>query len=238
MTAMLLDLPVRIGNRLLAAMPRADFDALRPHLEPVSLASKEVLLRARATVTDVYFPEQGMVSMVQPLGDGAPIEVGVIGAEGVVGVPALLGGDRMCGDAVVRIPGRALRLRAHVLQERMRRSAELRHSLHRFLQGYLAQLAQSAACNGRHSLQERLARWLLVAHDHAEGGDLTISHEVLATMLGMRRAGVTVAMGALRNAGLFINGHTRIIVTDRPGLEAAACECYGIVAAEYRRLGL
>jgi CRP-like cAMP-binding protein len=227
---------ISISNRLLAALAREDFDPLKAHLEPVPLPHKQTLSNPNTPIDHVYFPQEGMVSLVQPLENGAMIEIGMIGNEGFVGAPVLLGADTSPLEAMVQIPGSALRMQASVLREEARRSSALLGLLLRYVQALHIQVSLSAACNGRHTLPERLARWLLTARDRATSDRMPLSHEFLSMMLGVRRAGVTVALGTLKAAGLIRNTHGQVTVIDRQGLEAASCECYGTVRNEYQRL--
>jgi CRP-like cAMP-binding protein len=227
---------ISVSNRLLVALAPEDLGSLRPHLEPVPLPHKQTLSKPDTPIDHVYFPQEGMVSLVQPLEDGAMIEVGMIGNEGLVGVPVLLGADTSPLEAMVQIPGSALRMPASAFREEAGRNSALLGLLLRYVQALHIQVSLSAACNGRHTLPERLARWLLTARDRATTDRMPLSHEFLSMMLGVRRAGVTVAVGALKNAGLIRNTHGQVTITDRQGLEAACCECYRTVRKEYDRL--
>jgi CRP-like cAMP-binding protein len=225
-----------ISNRLLLALAQEDLNALRPRLEPVPLPHKQILASPNAPIDHVYFPQEGMVSLVQPLENGAMIEVGMIGAEGLVGMPVLLGADTSPLEAMVQIPGSALRIEAGVFREEVGRRTAFLGLLLRYVQALHIQVSLSAACNGRHTLPERLARWLLTARDRAASNQMPLSHEFLAMMLGVRRAGVTVALGTLKAAGLIRNSHGQVTILDRRGLEGACCECYHTVRNEYQRL--
>lgn len=222
-----------VANRLLASLPASAFAALRQDLEPVPLPLKQVLSAPGAPVAHVFFPESGMVSLVHPLEDGAQIEVGVIGREGFVGVPALLGADTSPTEAMVQIPGSGLRLAVAVFRDQLRQSQPLSDLLLRYAQALHVQVAQTAACNGRHVLPERLARWLLMARDRADSDELPLSHEFLSMMLGARRVGVTLALGALRTAGIIRNRHGKVTIVDRAALEEASCECYRSIKRQY-----
>lgn len=227
---------ISISNRLLIALAREDLDPLRPHLEPVPLPHKQILVNSDTTIDHVYFPQEGMVSLVQPLDDGVMIEVGMIGNEGLVGVPVLLGADASPLEAMVQIPGSALRMKASIFREEAGQRAALLGPLLRYVQALHVQVTLSAACNGRHTLPERLARWLLTARDRATSDRMPLSHEFLSMMLGVRRAGVTVAVGTLKAAGLIYNTHGQVTIIDRQGLEKACCPCYRTVRNEYQRL--
>jgi CRP-like cAMP-binding protein len=227
---------ISISNRLLGALPLDDLDLLRAHLEPVPLPQRQTLSTPGTPIDQVYFPQEGMVSLVQPLENGTTIEVGMIGNEGLVGTPVLLGADSSPLEAVVQIPGSALRMPATAFREEVGRRAGLLGVLLRYVQALHIQVSLTAACNGRHTVPERLARWLLTAHDRSTSDHLPLSHEFLSQMLGVRRAGVTVALGTLKAAGLIRNSHGQVHILDRRGLEAASCECYPIVRNEYARL--
>jgi len=225
-----------VANRLLAALPPDELIRLRPHLELVDLPLRQTLSKPGRVIDHAYFPVHGMVSLVAPLSDGAFIEVGVIGREGCVGSTVLHGVDTYPAEAMVQVAGSALRIGVKTLQREAARSGALMGLLLRFTHVLHIQVTQTAACNGRHILQERLARWLLTTRDRVDGDALPLIHEFLGMMLGARRAGVTVAIGALKSAGLVRNSSGEITILDRPGLEAAACECYRVVKAEYARL--
>ncbi len=230
------DLTLESRNRLLAAMRPEDLERLRPHFKHVDLAHRQTLMKAGVAIEQVYFPVDGMISLVRQLEDGVEIEVGIVGREGMAGVPIVLGTSVMPCEAMVQLPGAALRLPADVLRAELDRSPELKALLLRYVQAFFAQISQSVACNGRHTLEQRLARWMLMAHDCVEGDELLLSHEFLAMMLARRRAGVTTAVGTLKAAGVISNSHGRIVIRDRKGLEAAACECYRTVKQEFARL--
>lgn len=223
-------------NRLLAALPAADLAWLRPRLEPVDFAPRTILHPPGEPITAVHFPETGWVSMLAGLENGDAAEVGLVGREGMVGLPLLLGADRSPFEAMVQAGGTALRLPAAALHEALERSGALHTALLRYALFFSVQVGQTAACNGRHQIEQRLARWMLLAHDRSEGDSFPMTHEFLSMMLGVRRAGVTVAAGALQRAGLIQYERGRMTVTDRPGLEAAACDCYEQVRREYARL--
>ena len=225
-----------ISNGLLGALAAYDLDSLRPHLHAVALTHRQALSKPGTLIEDVYFVQDGMVSLVQPLENGAMIEVGMIGNEGFVGVPVLLGADTSPLEAMVQIPGSALRMQASAFREEVDHRRILLGLLLRYTQALHIQVSLSAGCNGRHTLPERLARWLLMARDRASSDDLPLSHEFLSMMLGVRRAGVTVTVGTLKSAGLINNSHGRVTIIDRQGLEAASCECYRTVRTEYDRL--
>jgi len=225
-----------LQNHLLLSLPKNELSRLMPKLEPVEMTFRQILSPAEKPAEHVYFPQRGMVSLVKPMQDGALVEVGLVGREGFVGVAAVLGSDSHAVEQMVQIAGAALRIGVHPLREELARSPVLSARLLRYAQALFAQISQTAACNGRHTVQERLARWLLMARDRIDNNVVPLSHELLSMMLGTRRPGITVALGAFRQAGLLHNTHGKIEILDRPGLEAAACECYGVVREEFRRL--
>jgi len=223
-------------NRLLSALPPDSLAQLWPQLKPVELEMRETLHRPEEPIDTVYFPERGWLSMLAPLEDGDSAEVGLVGREGVVGLPVLLGADQGDLEAMVQCPGAALSLGADAMRAAMAQDPALRTLLLRYALLHHAQVARTAACNGRHQLEQRLARWLLMAHDRAEDDTFAMTHEFLGMMLGVRRAGVTIAAGTLQKAGLISYRFGQMRITDRPGLESAACECYGILRRASDRL--
>ena len=216
-------------NRLLTALPPDGLARLWPQLEAVQLPLRHVLQVPGEPIGSVYFVETGWVSMLAYLEDGDAAEVGLVGREGMVGLPILLGGDRDDLEAMMQASGTALRMDAAAFRQELEHIPALRTLLLRYALLHHGQVARTAACNGRHHIEQRLARWLLMAHDRADGDRFPITHEFLSMMLGVRRAGVTVAAGALQKAGLIRYGGGNMTVTDRPGLENVACDCYGVV---------
>lgn len=224
------------GNYLITSLPEQDFDALQPHLQRVRLSLRATLHKSGEQIAVVFFPEEGYVSMLAGLEDGDSSEVGLIGYEGMVGVPVILGTDRSPVEAFVQGEGSALRLDAAVLRQAMDENRSLRALLLRYAMAFSMQVTMTAACNSRHLIEQRLARWLLMAHDRSVGDEFPMTHEFMSLMLGVRRAGVTVAAGVLQRAGYIHYEQGRIRISDRPGLESAACECHGIVKREFDRL--
>lgn len=223
-------------NRLLAALPQEDYARLAPHLEVVDLAFKELIYRPDEPIRFVYFPLDGVVSLLATMADGAAVEVASVGREGMVGLPAFLGARSLAGQAFAQIPGRAARLGADALREATAASGPLRDLLQRYTQAMFDLVAQSAACNRLHPLDERLARWLLMTHDRLGADRFPLTQEFMGQMLGVRRASVSTAAAILQRAGLIRYARGRITVTDRAGLEAASCECYGVIRREFDRL--
>jgi len=226
-------------NRLLASLPSAAMERLRPFLVPVTLRRNQTLHNAGEPVKTVYFIEEGICSVVVSMKSGSTVEVGIIGRDCFVGLPAILGTSHSLNRSFIQLAGTGFSIKAPILIEQLSEpSGDLRLCLLRGIQGLMAQMAQTAACNRLHELEERLARWLLMCHDRMQSDCLLITHEFLAMMLGTRRSTVTVVAGMLHKAGLIDYSRGRVTIQDRKGLEQVACECYPIVHQEYVRLGL
>jgi CRP-like cAMP-binding protein len=223
-------------NDLLAALPTAEFALLMPRSEHVEVAARQILHGAHAPIRSVYFPTTGVISLIARLERGGAIEVGMIGREGMVGLPLALGIDSSPEEALAQTAGTALRIGADAFREVLAHTPTLRALLLRYEHVLHTQVAQTAACNGRHLLEARLARWLLMAHDRLDANELPFSQELLATMLGVRRAGVTVAAGVLQRAGAASFSRGRVVILNRRELERVSCECYAAVRQEYERL--
>ena len=222
-------------NRLLVALPSDDYARLLPHLEKASLPLREILYEANGPIAHVFFPLDGVVSLV--INDnGFTLEVGIIGNDGMVGTPVFLGADRSPTTAIVQIPGDALRMEVKVFQKEMRRDGPLHGLVQRYTQAMINQISQSVVCNRRHSVEKRICRWLLMSHDRMASDEFLLTHEFLAQMLGVRRPTLTSVAGTLQKAGLISYHRGKINVLDRKGLEAACCECYKVVARELDRL--
>jgi CRP-like cAMP-binding protein len=225
-----------VRNRLLTSLPPADFKRLAASLTPVTLTLKQTLLEAEEPIGAAYFIETGMISYLNYLEGGEAQEIGLIGSEGMIGLPLILGVDQAPFGAMVQMEGTALRLSPTALRQAFNESETLRTRLLRYMQALHIQVSQTAACNNHHSLEERLTRWLLMAHDRAGNDQFPMTHEFMSMMLGVRRAGVTVTAGALKHAGLIHYTNGDITILDRPSLEAMACECYGNVQRQYGQL--
>jgi CRP-like cAMP-binding protein len=225
-----------VRNCLLAALPPDDFALLAGSLRRVEMVLKQVLHEPNQPIETVYFPETGTVSMLAALEDGELLEVGVVGREGMVGLPVILEGESSITEPMVQIPGTGWHVRTATVKQAFDTSPALRSLFLRYVLAYHNQVTQTAACYARHPLEERLARWLLMVHDRAEGDELPLTQEFIAQMLGVRRAGVSVAAGTFQKAGLLSYMHGHIIILDRPGLEAAACECYRIMQRQFEHL--
>jgi CRP-like cAMP-binding protein len=223
-------------NRLLATLPREDLLGLWPDCQLVPLVRGSVLFGADEPLTRVYFVETGVVSLVAVFGDRSTSEMAMVGREGVVGLGTLLGGDTGFGQCVVQATGLALVIEASRFRSALRQSSSLRAACELYARAFLCEALQTAACNSVHLVEERCARWLLMSHDRSDGGMLSLTQEYLADMLGVCRSTVTVAATALQRAGLIRYRRGAIVVLDRAGLEAAACECYRIIRNHYELL--
>jgi CRP-like cAMP-binding protein len=223
-------------NRLLAALPPEERERLLPGMETVPLSVKHSLYEPDQPIEHVYFVRTGVVSLVSVMEEGALVEVATIGNEGMVGLPVFLGADTISMKAFVQIPGEAWRMGAAPFREAVRNGGRFPELLQRYTQALFLQVAQGAACNRAHSIEERCARWLLMTHDRVERDEFPLTQEFLAIMLGVRRPSVTVAAGILQKAGFIRYSRGRITVVDREGLEAATWECYGMIRREYDRL--
>jgi CRP-like cAMP-binding protein len=224
-------------NCVLAALPKAEISRLTPHLSRVTLKVRDELLDG-SVKRYAYFLEEGLASVVVSMENGATVEVGVVGRDGVVGLPLLLGGETMPGLTYIQIPAAGFRLEATYLKDEFERPGELRRHLQKYLLANLVQSAQNAACNRLHNISERLARWLLTCHDRVIDDRMPLTQEFLAAMLGTPRTTVTLAAGSLHQAGLIDYSRGVVTIKNRQALEDAACECYRTVRAEFDRLGL
>ena len=218
-----------IANQILLALPRAVLERTRPHLELVNLKRGRVIYRADERIEKVYFINRGLVSLVKTMKDGRTIEIGAVGIEGLMGLDSLYGLDIAPLECIVQLPGTAFCVSAPSLRAEMARSRSLQTLLGRYYHLVASQMAQTAACNRLHGLEERCCRWLLIAHDSARSNTFQLTHEFLAMMLGVQRAGVSIAAYSLQQSGLIRYARGQMSVTDRHGLEATACECYGTI---------
>lgn len=224
------------ANRILNALSSEEYKRLAPDLEPVKLLPGEVLYNPGEPITHIYFLNRGTVSVVSVFEDGESVEVGMVGNEGMFGINVFLGDLATPLQAIVQLPGDAFRMSAEVLKREFKKCGQLQDLLLRYTQAFIIQIAQTAACNRAHPLEGRLARWLLMCQDRAHSEKLNLTQEFIATMLGTRRAGVTVAAGELQQASLISYKRGHITINDRSGLEAVSCECYLIVKKEFERV--
>jgi CRP-like cAMP-binding protein len=223
-------------NHLLAALPASDYERLAPHLELISLKLGEVLYEPGVRLRYVYFPTTSIVSLLYVMEDGASAEIAIVGNEGILGISLFMGGETTPSRAVVQSAGYGYRLKAQLLKDEFQRFGPMLHLLLRYTQALITQMAQTAVCNRHHSVDQQLCRWLLLSLDRLASNELSMTQELIANMLGVRREGVTEAAGKLQEAGLISYRRGRITVLDRPGLEARSCECYEVVKKELDRL--
>ncbi len=223
-------------NRLLAALPTAEWERWSQLLEPVDMPLGQVLYESGLSLTHVYFPIDSIVSLLYVMEDGASAEIAVVGNEGLVGIALFMGGDTTPSRAVVQSAGRDFRLEAQAMKKEFNRAGPVLHLLLRYTQALITQMAQTAVCNRHHSLDQQLCRWLLLSLDRLHGRELHMTQELIGNMLGVRREGVTAAALKLQTAGLIRYARGHITVLDRAALEQRTCECYAVVKKEYDRL--
>src|ERR1700692_47481 len=223
-------------NHLLDALPKSDYERLAPHLELVPMKLGDALYEPGVKLRYVYFPTTSIISLLYVMEDGASAEIGIVGNEGILGISLFMGGDTTPSRAVVQSAGHGFRLRADLLKSEFGRFGPTMHLLLRYTQALITQMAQTAVCNRHHSVDQQLCRWLLLSLDRLASSELSMTQELIANMLGVRREGVTEAAGKLQDAGLISYKRGRITVLDRPGLEARSCECYQVVKTEFDRL--
>lgn len=232
----ILDSQKSLANRLLDRLGAADAERLRQHLQPVELEYRKSLYEAGHPIEFVYFPLSGATSLIRTMENGAEAEVGTIGNEGVVGVPLLY--DELTGPTTVhvQVPGDGLRMPARAFREILSSSPSMQALMRRYSYALFNQISQLAACNRFHDVEQRCARWLLMAQDRMPGDDFFLTHEVLSLMLGVRRSSVTIAAGRLSDRGLIEYRRGHVTILDRAGLKRRSCECYDAIRHEYLRL--
>ncbi len=223
-------------NRLLAALPEAEWARWKPQLEAVEMPLGKVLYEAGGLLSHVYFPTTSITSLLYVMENGSSAEIAVVGYEGLVGISLFMGGESTTSRAVVQSAGLGYRLQASMMLQEFNRAGPVLHLLLRYTQALLTQMSQTAVCNRHHSLDQQLCRWLLLSLDRLKTTELAMTQELIANMLGVRREGVTEAAGKLQAAGLIQYRRGNITVLDRPGLEKRTCECYAVVKREYDRL--
>ena len=221
-----------IANRLLAALPKKDYQGLQRHLEEIPLVFEEILYQPNVLISDVYFPNSGIVSLLAAVNGRATLEVGLVGREGMLGLPIFMGVDSSQNCAVVQGVGSAMKMKATAFRKECNNGGALPRLLQRYTHSLLTQITQSAVCNQFHSVETRLARWLLMTHDRMGDDDFQLTQEFLSNMLGVRREGVTRAAGELQKRKLIGYSRGRLKVLDRAGLEATSCGCYEIIRNE------
>jgi CRP-like cAMP-binding protein len=224
------------SNRLLGVLPKEDLARLQPHLELVPLPLGWVVYESGGAQGYVYFPTTAIVSLLYVMQDGASAEIAVVGDDGLVGISLFMGGETTPSRAVVQSEGQGYRLKASILKAEFERGGALQHTLLRYTQALITQMAQTAVCNRHHTVEQQLCRWLLLSLDRLPTSELVMTQELIANMLGVRREGVTQAAGKLQDAGIIEYSRGRINVHDRPRLEKLVCECYEVVRRETDRL--
>jgi CRP-like cAMP-binding protein len=223
-------------NHLLAALPAADFERLEAHLEPMPMPLGQMLYEPGGQLQHAYFPVSAIVSLHYVTESGASASVAGVGNEGMVGVPLFMGGNTTPSSAVVQTAGHACRLERGMLKREFDRSGAFQRLLLRYTQALMTQMTQTAVCNRHHSVEQQLCRWLLTTLDRVAAGGIVMTQELVAAILGVRREGITEAVGRLQNAGFIRNRRGHITVLERAGLETLVCECYGVVKNEFGRL--
>jgi CRP-like cAMP-binding protein len=223
-------------NFILDALAGEEYERLAPDLEPVTLRAGQVLYDPDEPITHVYFLRRGTVSVISVFEDGGGVEVSMVGNEGMFGINVVLGSVSTPLRAVVQIEGEGLRMRADTARREFGRGGQFHDLLLRYTQAFIIQIAQNAACNSAHPVEGRLAKWLLACQDRAHSDELSLTHEFISEMLGVRRAGITEAAGRLQDAGVIRYRRGRILILDRRGLEASSCVCHAIVKKEFDRL--
>ncbi len=223
-------------NKLLSALPTQEYERLLPYMETVSLNFQQIIYAPNQSIDYVYFPNSGIISLVNITEDGRTIEAAMVGNEGMAGIPVFLGADRMPGQAISQVVGNALRMKADVFKYEVTPDTSLYNLLLRYTQALLNQISQSVACNCLHSVERRCCRWLLMCHDRVRSDQFTLTQELLSQMLGVRRASVSEVAATLQKEGLIRYNRGKITIRDRLGLEATACECYRVVKEEFERL--
>ena len=228
--------PPPTKNHLLAALPAADLERVLPHLEPVALPLGCSVYESGGRMEYVFFPTEGIVSLLYVMENGASAEIAITGNDGLVGISLFMGGETTPSRAIVQSAGQAYRLPAKLLKQEFERGGELQHLLLRYTQALITQMAQTAVCNRHHTVEQQLCRWLLLSLDRLPASELAMTQELIANMLGVRREGVTEAAGHLQAAGLIHYQRGRITVLDRAKMEQRVCECYAVVKRETDRL--
>jgi len=227
--------PPPIQNQLLAALPGNVYKRLMPHLESVPLPFMEILYESGEVIKHVYFPNEGLISLLVVMGDKTPREVGLIGNEGMLGTTVALGMNATPIRALIQMPGSAMRLKTQAFRGELKRGGAFQNVLQRYSHALFTLVSQSAACISLHAVDKRLSRWLLMTHDRAPGDEFEMKHEFMAMMLGVTRSVVTRAAGSLQKEKMISYTRGRVTILDRRRLEASACECHAVVKAEYSR---
>ncbi len=225
----------RSANRLLAALPEFEYQRLEPHLDHVSLSVETVFYEASEKIETVYFPKMALISLVSILSNGSTTEVSLVGGTGMVGLPVIFGNNFSHNRAIVQVPNGGIKISAQVLKQEFDRGGELQRQLLFYADTRLKEVAQLAVCNRHHTIEERLARWLLTVRDLTQSNELPLTQEFIGDMLGVRRSGVTIAAGTLQKAGLIRYSRGKINILDNQALEDSACECYQLFHDNFYR---
>ena len=223
-------------NRLLSGLNQSIYEELAPHLETVSLTLRQKLYEPNQRIDNVWFPVNGVVSMLAHMEGGGLIEIATVGNEGMIGLPLFLGADVTPGTSFSQVPGDALRMPADAFRKAIANGGPLTKILHRYTQALMVQISQGTACNRAHSLEERCARWLLLCHDRVGADEFMLTQEFLSQMLGVRRASVSLVAATFQQAGFIEYTRGRMRILNRKGLESASCRCYAIIREEYDRM--
>lgn len=223
-------------NHLLAALPATEFERLEPHLELIHMPLGDVLCESGGRLHYVYFPTSAIISLHYILENGASSEIAGVGNEGMLGISLFMGGETTPSWATVQTAGYGYRLKAAVMVQEFNRPGPVQRLLLRYTQALIMQISQTAVCNRHHTIEQQLCRWLLLTLDRLNSEELTMTQELIASMLGVRREGITEAAGKLQNAGIIRYRRGHIMVLDRSGLETHVCECYNVVKKEFDRL--
>jgi len=223
-------------NQLLSALSKEEYERLLPNLESVSLPLKQIIYAPNKPIEYVYFPTDGIISLVNVTQNGGIVEAATVGNEGMVGIPVLLGGDEMVGQAIVQVVGDAMRMKVDVFKRSVLNGSQLHNLLLRYTLALMNLISQSVACNSLHSVEQRCCRWLLMCQDRVKSDSFELTQEFLAQMLGVQRPTVSGVATTLQQAGLIRYSRGKMTICDRSGLEAVSCECYGIVKQEFEHL--
>ena len=226
----------QVGNKLLDTLPDEEYEHLLPDLEQTSFSFDECIYESSERLNYAYFPTTSVVSLVYTMLDGASAEMGMVGNEGLIGVALLTGGETSSNRAIAQHAGGVIKMKASAFRKEFRRGGSFQRFLLRYIQALLTQISQRAVCNGLHSIEQRLACWLLMTHDRVESEKLRITQEFVSNLLGARREWVSLTTGSLRDKGIVVCNRGYITILDRAGLEATACECYRVIKDEYDRL--
>ncbi len=226
----------QMPNQLLSALSKEEYERLLPNLESVSLPLKQIIYAPNQIIEYVYFPTNGIISLVNVTENGGIVEAATVGNEGMVGIPLLLGGDEMIGQAMVQVAGDAVRMKADIFKREVTPGSTLHNLLLRYTLALMTLISQSVACNSLHSVEQRCCRWLLICQDRVKSDSFELTQEFLAQMLGVQRPTVSGVATTLQQAGLIRYSRGKMTIRDRRSLEATSCECYGIVKQEFERL--